>query len=43
MTEDEANELGAGISSRTDDSNLYRHIGLLVCSYAPMRIPQPSL
>ena len=43
MTEDEANKLGASISSRTDDSNLYRHIRLLVCSYAPMRIPQPSL
>ena len=31
MTEHEANELGAGISSRTDDSNLQRHIRLLVC------------
>ena len=32
MTEDEANELGAGISSRTDDSNLQRHIRLLACT-----------
>ena len=31
MTEDEANELGSGISSRADDSNLQRHIRLLVC------------
>ena len=31
MTEHEANELGSGISSRADDSNLQRHIRLLVC------------
>ena len=31
MAEHEANELGSGISSRADDSNLQRHIRLLVC------------
>lgn len=31
MAEYEANELGSGISSRADDSNLQRHIRLLVC------------
>ena len=31
MAEHEANEFGAGISSRADDSNLQRHIRLLVC------------
>ena len=31
MAEHETNELGTGISCRTDDSNLQRHIRLLVC------------